>query len=248
MALKTAKEWSSKQLDEWLCSTESLELKKMELEIESHIVDEARNVLNANIESSVEDDKKERESLCEKKSVLIDELEELLALVKRKEQEIAETEANIEAVENRIANVVSGFQETRLDIESKFGDLQSCISNVELESEALSKKKREIDDFLAKEEEKGEKLRELANSSAEEAKTYQEVVELRNNLMMFVLKSREDKVRLAKTEKELSDDVRMLQQEVSNSRSSLQVSFSSDNHSYSCYYYYKKELNCGKKA
>ncbi|XP_062101444.1 uncharacterized protein LOC133807249 [Humulus lupulus] len=222
LAINTAEQVSSKQLEEWQSSTESLELKKMELEIESHIVNDARTMLTSSIENSVEDDQKEKESLCKKKSDLLDELQELLALVKQKEQQIAETDSRIQAVESRIAHVVSGFQEMHSDIDSKFGNLQSCISNLELESKALSKQKREIDDFLMSEQEKGTKLRDLANSSMEEAEAYCQVVGLRKNLMTFVLKSREDKDRLAKTEKKLSDDVQMLQQEVSSSRSSLQ--------------------------
>ena len=225
LAIHTARQLSSTQLDQWLSSTESLELKKMELQIQSHIVSDARTLLNASIDNSVEDDEKERESLCKQKSLLMDELQELLALVKHKQQQIAETESQIEAVDTRIAHVVSGFQEMQSSIDSKLGNLQSSISSIEIESQALSNKKREIDDFLAQEEDKGEKLRELANSSGEEANTYQQVVELRKNLLRFVLKSREDKVRLAKTEKKLSDDVQMLQQEISTARASLQVSF-----------------------
>ncbi|KAM6578971.1 hypothetical protein CsatB_030808 [Cannabis sativa] len=222
LGINTAEQVSSKKLEEWQCSTESLELKKMELEIESNIVNEARTMLTSSIENSVEDDQREKESLCKKKSVLLDELQELLALVKQKEQEIAETDSNIKAVENRIAHVVSGFQEMHSNIDSKFGNLQSCISDIELESKSLCELKKEIDDFFVNEQEKERKLRELANSSKEEAEAYHQVVELRKNLMTFVLKSKEDKDRLAKTEKKLSDEVQMLHQEVSSSRSSLQ--------------------------
>ncbi|KAF4359216.1 hypothetical protein F8388_005325 [Cannabis sativa] len=222
LGINTAEQVSSKKLEEWQCSTESLELKKMELEIESNIVNEARTMLTSSIENSVEDDQREKESLCKKKSVLLDELQELLALVKQKEQEIAETDSNIKAVENRIAHVVSGFQEMHSNIDSKFGNLQSCISDIELESKSLCELKKEIDDFVVNEQEKERKLRELANSSKEEAEAYHQVVELRKNLMTFVLKSKEDKDRLAKTEKKLSDEVQMLHQEVSSSRLSLQ--------------------------
>lgn len=222
LVARTAQEVSSKRMDEWLLSTEALGAKKMELEIESHIISKARTVLDTTIEDSVEDDKQERESLCNKRDVLIDELQKLLLLVKQKEQEIAETECNIEAVDKRITDVVSGFQEIQSNLDSKIGDLQSGLSNIEFESEALSTKKKEIDELLTQEEEKGAKLRELANASAEEAKTYEEVVRLRKNLMVSVLKSREDKVRLAKTEEKLSDDVQMLQQVISSSRASLQ--------------------------
>ena len=196
----------------------------MELEIESHVVSEARAGLNTSIESLVEDDKKERETLCKKKDVLMDELQKLLLLVKQKEQEIAETDCNIEAVDKRIADVVSEFRDMQSDVESKVESLQLCLSEIELEGKALATKKKEIDDVLAREEENGAKLRELANASAEEAKIYLEVVRLRKDLMVSVLKAREDKARLAKTEEKLSDEVQMLQQVISTSRTSLKVS------------------------
>lgn len=51
---------------------------------------------------------------------------------------------------------------------------------------------------------------------------YQEVVGLRKSLLSSVLKSMEDKVRLAKTEEKLSKDVQILQLEASTARASLQ--------------------------
>lgn len=226
LVIRTAQEVSSKQMDEWLSSTEALEAKKLELEIESHIVSEAHSFLDTSIEHSIEDDRKERESLCKKKDALMDELQKLLLLVKQKEHEIAETECNIKAVDERISDVVSGFREMQSNIDSKVGDLQSGLSILDLESEALSTKKKEVNELLTQEKEKGAKLRGLASVSAEEAKAYEEVVRLRKNLMVSVLKSREDRVRLARAEEKLSDEVQMLQQVISSSRATLQVSFS----------------------
>ncbi|KAJ8772692.1 hypothetical protein K2173_027869 [Erythroxylum novogranatense] len=57
-----------------------------------------------------------------------------------------------------------------------------------------------------------------------EAKEYEEEVQLRKNLRLSVLKSQEDKLRLAKTEEKLIEDVQMLQHRVSAARSSLQLS------------------------
>lgn len=223
LVLKAAEELSSTETDKWLSSTEALEAKKMELEFESHIIDEAGFVLNTSIETSVEDDKKEKECLCKKKDILMDQLEKLLALVKEKEQEIAQNDCDIQQVEEKIANVLSGFGEMQSTIHAKSSNLQEALSQINLESEALSAKKTEIDDVLTQEQERGTKLRELARSSAEEAEAYQQVAALRKSLMSSILKSREDKVRLAKTEEKLSEDVQMLQQDVSAARTSLQV-------------------------
>ncbi|KAF3446967.1 hypothetical protein FNV43_RR12147 [Rhamnella rubrinervis] len=213
---------SSKQMDQWLSSTEALEIKKMELEIESQIINEASTMLNNTIELSVEDDKRERESLCKKKDALMNELKSLLTLVKQKEEEIAKNDADIKAVDKRIGDVVSGFQEMQSSIDAKFVNLQSGLSHAGLDSNILLLKKKEIDEFLSQEEHRGAKLKELAKAAAEEAKTYQEAVGFRKSLMLSVSKSREDKARLAKTEEKLSKDVKMLQLEVSASRASLQ--------------------------
>jgi hypothetical protein len=225
LVLETAQVSSSKGMDKWLSSTEALEVRKMELEIESYIINEARQVLNGSIEHSIEDDRRKKELLCRKKDVLTAELEKLLELVKQKEKEIAENDSNIQAVDKMISDVVSGFQEMQSNVDAKYDNLQSCLSQMDLESEALSLKKNEIDEFITQEEEKGARLRELARVSAEEAKAYQEAVGLRKSLMSSILRSSENKLTLVKTEEKLSEDVQMLQQEVSAARASLQVKF-----------------------
>lgn len=154
--------------------------------------------------------------------MLAKELDHLLDLVKQKEMEIDENDTRIKAVDERIAAVVSDFKEIQSSINAKFDDLQSRLSQMHLQSEALSTKRKEIDRFLTEEEERGAKLRELVRVSEDEAKVYQEVVVLRKGLKSSILKSREEKLRLAKTEEELTLDVQMLQQEVSAARGSLQ--------------------------
>ncbi|XP_059634128.1 uncharacterized protein LOC132276627 [Cornus florida] len=222
LVFKDAEVVSSKEMDKWLLTTEALEVKKMELEIESHLINEARLVLNDSIEHSVEDDRRERELLSKRKETLTEELEKLLALVKEKEAEIAENNFNIEIVEKRIADAVSGFQDVQSNINAKYDNLQSGLCQVGLDNEALARKKKEIDEFMSQEEDRGANLRKLAQISADEAKMYQEVVGLRKSLVLFVLKSREDRARLAKTEENLSDDVQMLRHDVTAARASLQ--------------------------
>ncbi|KAA8514714.1 hypothetical protein F0562_017893 [Nyssa sinensis] len=220
--LKNAEVTSSKEMDKWLSSTEALEVKKMELEIESHLIDQARLVLNDSIEYSVEDDRRERELLCNRKEMLTEELEKLLALVKEKEAEIAESNSKIKIVEKRIAAAFSSFQEVQSSIDTKYENLQSGLSEMELDIEALARRKKEIDDFLSQEEDRGANLRELAQISANEASMYQEEVGIRKSLVLFILKSREDKVRLAKTEEKLLKDLQILRQVFSAARASLQ--------------------------
>jgi len=60
-------------MDQWLSSFETLKVKKMELEIESQFMNEARLELNNTIEHSINNGKKE--ILCKRKDVLMGELE-----------------------------------------------------------------------------------------------------------------------------------------------------------------------------
>ncbi|KAK8647875.1 hypothetical protein V6N13_121599 [Hibiscus sabdariffa] len=219
---KKSEAQSSEEREKWLSSTEALELNKIELQIKACLVDDARAVFNASLDSLIEDDKREKEFLCNQKDILTDELQKLLALVREKEKEIAENDSKLKQVDQRIADRISGFQEMQSSIDSKYDSLQSHLSQVDVESETLSKKKEEIDKVLAEEEHRGTKLKELAEISVREAKMYEEVVGLRKSLLSSVLKSMEDKVRLAKTEEKLSEDVQMLQLEASTARTSLQ--------------------------
>lgn len=134
---KNAQIASEKELDRWFSLTEDLELKKMELDIEAHLVSAARLVLGDSIEHSVEDDKRERALLCKRKEMLKEELEKLLALVKKKEMEIAETDYKIEMVEKRISDVICSFQEVQSRVDTKYDNLQSGLSQMEQDNEAL---------------------------------------------------------------------------------------------------------------
>lgn len=217
---------SSKEMDQWFSSIEAFEVKKMELEIESHLISDTRMLLNDSIAQATAVERREREFLCKRKDILMSELEKLLALVREKEEEIAENDTNIKAIDKRIDDVVSGFQEMHSSINVKYDNLQSSLSQMELEGEALSMKKKDIDDLLYEEEERGAKLRELSRISVNEAKAYQEVVGLRKSFVMSIVKSRENKLRLVKTEEKLSEEVQNLREEVSVARASLQVSIS----------------------
>lgn len=221
--MKKATSLHSKEMDQWLSSSEALEVKKTELEIESHFISEAHLELDNTIEHSIQDNKREKEILCKRKNMLIGELEKLLVLVKQKEKEIADNDTNLKAVEDKITNVVSGFQEVQSNVNVKYDELQSLLAQVRLEIETLALKKEEIDNFLTKEEEMGAKLREIARISEEEGKGYLEIVKLRRSLMLSIVKSREDKLTLANNEEKLSGDVNLCQLEVSAARASLQV-------------------------
>ncbi|XWS11000.1 hypothetical protein CRYUN_Cryun38cG0046300 [Craigia yunnanensis] len=162
LVFKKSEAQSSEEREKWLSSTKALELNKIELQIEAHLVDDARAVFNTSLDSLIQDDKREKAFLCNQKDILTDELQKLLALVKDKEKEIAENGSKIKQVEQRIADMFSGFQEMQSSIDSKYDNLQSHLSQMDIESETLSKKKEEIDKLLAEEEDRGIKLKELA--------------------------------------------------------------------------------------
>ncbi|KAK4794447.1 hypothetical protein SAY86_012441 [Trapa natans] len=220
--LEKAKLLYEEELNKWLSSNEAFEERKMELEIESHVVNGAREVLNGSIEHSTDDDRREKEALCEKKDKLMDELEKLLALVAEKEKEIAENDAKIEAVEKRIAGVVAGFEEAQVNIVKNYERLQLNLSEIDIESRALSARRKEIEESCFIEEDKGNKIREIGARCADEARAYSEVAGLRKGLISSILKFRENKLGFMKTEAKFSDEVQNLRQEAASSRASLQ--------------------------
>lgn len=223
LLLKGAESESSQEMDKWFLANEVLEAKKMELEIETHLISDARTSFNDSLDSLVGEDKREMEVLCKQKDILSDALEKLLALVKEKEKELAENDRKIKAVEDKIAGVLSGFQDIRSDVDVKYNNLKSNLLDLESESEALLMKKKEIDEYMSQERGRGSEILELSRVSADEAKTYEEELELRKRLMMNFLKSAEHRAALVKAEGQLTEDLLMLREEVSTARSSLQV-------------------------
>ncbi|GAB2295870.1 hypothetical protein Dimus_030020 [Dionaea muscipula] len=213
---------SSKEMDEWFSTAESLEVKNMELEIQSHLVEEARSGLDSSIDHLVEDEVREKEVLCKKKKLLAEELEKLLALVRQKEAELVENDSEIKAVDKRIAEVVSSFEDMRSRIVAQFDDLQSELCEIQSQNEALSNKQKTIDKLLSEEKERGAALRKLAMESADVAKTYEENLVLRKELVLSIVKSREEKIRLSSTEEKVLSDIQVLRQEIAAARSSLQ--------------------------
>ena len=69
---------------------ELLETKKLEMEVETQLVLEARSGLEGSIEHLVVEDKLEKDTLSKKGEILAEELAGLLELVRLKEAEIAE--------------------------------------------------------------------------------------------------------------------------------------------------------------
>ncbi|XP_010454829.1 PREDICTED: neurofilament light polypeptide-like [Camelina sativa] len=219
--LDKAEAFCSDEIEKWHSCSEDVEVRKVELDIESVVVDNFRLSLNGTLEGSVEQDIKEKEMLRQKKEQLSDELEELLALVKAKEKEIDENNLQIEEVEEKINNVVTGYKELQTSLDNMLNNVQAGLTQIDKETEDLSMKKKEVDEFVAAEKERGAKLRDLVRVSADEACEYEEVSKLREGLMSYVSKTREERAKLVNIEEKLSEEVQKLQEEVSSTRESL---------------------------
>ncbi|PAN36183.1 hypothetical protein PAHAL_6G264700 [Panicum hallii] len=219
---KQAEEISSKEIEGWQTSMELLETKKLEMEVETQLVLEARSGLEGSIEHLVEEDKLEKDTLSKKGEILAEELAGLLELVRLKEAEIAENNARIHEVQERISDVVSRFHGSQSDIDLKLNSLKEAQSKGDLETEALVLKKNEIDRFISLIEQKDSELREIIGACSSEAKICQQSVEIRRKLASSILKSREDRIGLLKMEEEILQDIQMLRQKITDARTSLQ--------------------------
>uniref|UniRef100_A0A0D9X9R6 UVR domain-containing protein n=1 Tax=Leersia perrieri TaxID=77586 RepID=A0A0D9X9R6_9ORYZ len=219
---KEAEEMSLKEIEEWRESMELLETKKLEMEVESELVLAARSGLEDSIEHLVEDDKREKDMLSKKGDTLAEELAELLKLIRLKEAEIAENNAQIQEVQERITAVVSRFYGSQSDIDLKLKTLQEMRTEMDSEAQALVIKKNENDNFISLTEQRDSNLREIINACSSEAKTCQQSVEIRRKLASSILKSREDRIGLLKMEEEILQDIQVLRQQTSDARTSLQ--------------------------
>lgn len=220
---KNAEEKASKEWEGWQTSMELLETKKMEMDVESQVILEARSGMESAIDHLVEDDKQEMEMLTSKGDVLAKELADLLELVRLKELEIAQNDAQIQEVEKRISNVVSEFHSTQSSIKTRLDDLQAAQSKLDSESEKLALKKKEIDDFVFVSEEKKSKLEELASAASKEASTCRDLVENWRNLVALIMQHRQDRIHFVELEEKVSQEIQSLRQQVADSREKLQV-------------------------
>ncbi|KAL5223141.1 hypothetical protein ABZP36_027854 [Zizania latifolia] len=219
---KQAGEMSLKEIEGWRASMEFLETKKLEMEVETELVLAARSGLEGSIEHLIEDDKKEKDTLIKRGDMLAEDLAGLLELVRLKEAEIAENNARIQEVQERISAVVSKFHGSQSDINLKLKTLQEAQTKMDSKAQALVLKKNEIDKFISLAEQRDSDLRDIINSCSSEAKACQQSVEIRRKLASSILKSREDRIGLLKAEEDILQDIQVLRQQTSDARTSLQ--------------------------
>ncbi|KAM3189682.1 hypothetical protein ACQJBY_068145 [Aegilops geniculata] len=219
---KQAEEMSSKEIEGWQTSMELLQIKKLEMEVETELVLAARSGLEGSVEHLIKDDKREKDMLSKKGDTLTGELAELLELVRLKEAEIAENNAQIQEVQERISAVVSRFHGSQSDIDMKINSLQESQTKIDQDTEALVLKRNEIDNCISSAEQKDSDLRDIINACSSEAKACQHSVEIRRKLASSILKSRQDRIGLLKMEEEISQDIQMLRQQTTDARTSLQ--------------------------
>ncbi|XP_057814947.2 uncharacterized protein LOC131028641 isoform X2 [Cryptomeria japonica] len=220
--IKKAENMAEKEMEKWVLQKEALELQKMEVDFETKVIEDADEKLKESIDDSVRDDIEEKKELSKKRDSLMKELQDLLALVKAKEDEISENDSKIQDVENRISGMVSKFQDECAVMKTKSETLMSIQGQLESNSEILSMKKMDLDKSLALAETKKVNLIKLAGDAGEEARVLHDLVALRKSIASSFMESRENKVRLAKKEQQISEEVEDLRQEVAAARLSLQ--------------------------
>ncbi|KAH9303005.1 hypothetical protein KI387_014588, partial [Taxus chinensis] len=220
--IEEAENTSAKEMEKWLVQKEALELQKIEVDLELKIIEDADEKLKESIDDSVRDDIEEKKELSKKRETLMQELQDLLALVKAKEEEMFENDSKIQDVEKRILGMASKFEDECTVMKAKSEKLLSIQDHLESNSEVLCMKKMELDKSLASAETKRVNLIKLAGDAGEEAKVLQELVALRKSIALSFMQSREKKVRLAKKEQQISKEVEDLRQQVAAARTSLQ--------------------------
>lgn len=220
--IKEAENNAAKEMEKWLLEKEALELKKMETDIELKIVEDVDAKLRESIDDSVREDMEEKKSLFNTRETLMQELQHLLALVKAKEEEISENDMQIQSVEKRISDTMSKFDDKFIGTNERSEELQCVLGQLQTNSEILSVKKMEADQLLASVDQKRINLVQLADNAGEEARVLKELVDLRKLIVSSFLQSRENKVRLAEKEEQISQEVQGLRQQVAAARSSLQ--------------------------
>lgn len=220
--IKEAENTAAKEMEKWLIEKEALELKKLEADIELKVIEDVDAKLRESIDDSVREDMDEKKILFNTRETLMQELQHLLALVKAKEEEISENDMQIQCVEKRISDTVSKFEDKLIGTKEKSKELQCVLGQLQTNSEILSMKKVEVDQLLTSVDQKRENLVQLGNNAGDEARVLQELVDLRKLIVSSFLQSRENKVRLAEKEEQISQDVQGLRQQVAAARSSLQ--------------------------
>lgn len=220
--IKEAENTAAKEMEKWLLEKEALELKKLEADIELKVIEDVDAKLRESIDDSVREDMDGKKILFNTRETLMQELQHLLALVKAKEEEISENDMQIQCVEKRISDTVSKFEDKLIGTKEKSKELQCVLGQLQTNSEILSMKKVEVDQLLTSVDQKRENLVQLGNNAGDEARVLQELVDLRKLIVSSFLQSRENKVRLAEKEEQISQDVQGLRQQVAAARSSLQ--------------------------
>lgn len=220
--IKEAENTAANEMEKWQLEKEALELKKLETDIELKIIEDADAKLRESINDSVREDMEEKKILFNTRETLMQELQHLLALVKAKEEEISESDMQIQSVEKRISDRVSKFEENLIGTKEKSEELQCVLGQLQTNSEILSMKKMEVDQLLTSVDQKRVNLVRLADNAGDEARVLQELVDLRKLIVSSFLQSRENKVKLAEKEEQISQEVQELRQQVAAARSSLQ--------------------------
>ncbi|KAG6550592.1 hypothetical protein Mapa_007845 [Marchantia paleacea] len=217
-----AQETARREMERLSADEEAAEARRRKLTLSLRIIEEANAELDKVIGEGTKEETELKTSLTEQRSQLLSELEELLALVRKKEAEIADYDQRIQAVDEKMSSVVANFETQRssLDAESK----ALAVSSLELDDEfkRIAAEKQGVDELLAEGEKEGLKLEKAARSASDAGCAVQEALKLKKAIATTTFFYKEKRSELAEKEKKALEEAQALRHESLSGRSSLQ--------------------------
>lgn len=216
-------EKARREMERLSADEEAAEARRRKLSLSLRIIEEANAELDKVIGEGTKEETELKMSLTEHRSQLLSELEELLSLVRKKEEEISDYDQRIQAVDEKMSSVVANFETQRssLDAESK----ALAVSSLELDDEfkRIAAEKQGVDELLAEGEKESLKLERAARSALDAGCAVQEALKLKKAIATTTFFFKEKRSELAEKEKKALEEIQALRDESLSGRSSLQV-------------------------
>ncbi|BFI28515.1 hypothetical protein MPTK2_2g20280 [Marchantia polymorpha subsp. ruderalis] len=215
-------EKARREMERLSADEEAAEARRRKLSLSLRIIEEANAELDKVIGEGTKEETELKMSLTEHRSQLLSELEELLSLVRKKEEEISDYDQRIQAVDEKMSSVVANFETQRssLDAESK----ALAVSSLELDDEfkRIAAEKQGVDELLAEGEKESLKLERAARSALDAGCAVQEALKLKKAIATTTFFFKEKRSELAEKEKKALEEIQALRDESLSGRSSLQ--------------------------
>ncbi|KAJ7300252.1 hypothetical protein O6H91_Y027500 [Diphasiastrum complanatum] len=201
---------------------EEIKLKRQKIALELRVIDEATSDLDTVIAESTKAETAEKYSLIDKRALLKEELEELMAQVRAKEADIAEHDKRIAEMDDKITSVTLRFEKQRTDFDTEAKSLSSLLKELDEESGHIDMEKLRLEDTLQKADEERINLEKVAVAAMDEWAAVQEALDMKKTAALAALQAKEKKAELVGRETQASKEAQALRQEAANARSYLQ--------------------------